>query len=249
MLNGRPAITDFHCLLGRGCHTTQDAAGLLEQMDRHGIHRAVINTVDQFVAVFNQEGNDEIIRAVRARPDRFVGFAAVNPWYGQAGVAELRRCVDEGLRGLSLYTHLCGCFFTDRIVLDLVQQADRLGLPVYCHTGTPVYSLPLGLMELALEFPRTPFVMGSAGYADGWYDVIPAARNAANIFVETSYCPMQLIQSLLDEVGPDRIVFGSDTPGSSMASELLKIRLLGLEPLGCEQVLHGNAARLLKDRS
>lgn len=241
-------IIDMHCSLGLGIETQQDINELLHAMDRCRIERSVITTVDQFRTVFNREGNDIVLDAVRRFPDRFTGFAVVNPWFGRVGIEELERSVHEGLSGLALYTHQQGCFLTDKIVFDLVRAANAFQIPVYCHTGTPIFSLPLGLMELALDFPDATFIMGSAGYADGWYDVIPAASQAANIYVETSYCPIQLIQVIIEEIGIERVLFGSDSPGNSQSSELLKFEELALSEKDRECLFYENASTLLARR-
>ena len=137
------------------------------------------------------------------------------------------------------------CLFANGIVHDLVAQAQWLSIPVYCHTGTPVYSLPLGLMELALDFPDVTFIMGSAGFADGWYDACPAASGAPNILVETSYAGPQLLERLIEEIGAERVVFGSDAPCSSRKAELFKIRALDLDSDARTRILGGNLAQLL----
>jgi predicted TIM-barrel fold metal-dependent hydrolase len=241
-------IIDMHCSIGSGIETQQSIDELLPAMDRCRIERSVVSTVDQFRTVYNRAGNEAVLKAVRQHPDRLTGFAVVNPWFGKDGIAELERAVGQGLRGLALFTHQQGCFLTDNIVFDLVHAADTLRIPVYCHTGTPIFALPLGLMELALRFPDASFIMGSAGYADGWYDVIPAASHAENIYVETSYCPIQLIQTIIEEIGIERVLFGSDAPGNSQSSELLKFEELELSPEERNHVFYENALRLLATR-
>ncbi len=243
------SIIDAHCYLGDGVYMKRNSGDLLDEMDSHGVSHAVVNSTDQYSAVYNREGNDEIIRAVSEHPDRLTGFAVVNPWYGQKGADELRRCIESGLRGLSLDTRRQGCFFTDTIVRRLIQHAADLEIPVYCHTGTPIYALPLGLMELALDFPKVSFIMGSGGWADGWYDAGTAAKTAPNIFIETSYCAIPLIANAIRLIGAERILFGSDAPGSSLETELLKIRLLDLDARGREMILGDNAARLIGIRT
>jgi uncharacterized protein len=241
----RRAIIDVHTYIGAGLHVRQTAAELLREMDQNDVAHSIISTVDQFVAVYNREGNNEIAAAARAHSDRLTGFAVVNPWYGPKGIDELRRCVDSGLRGLVLDTRMHACFFTDTIVFDLVAVAAKLKLPVYCHTGTPIHSLPIGLMELALHFPESRFVLGSVGYADGWYDVLPATTNAPNIFIDTSHGSQQIIEAVITKLGPERVLFGSDSPVSSLAAEILKVNLLEISDDARAKVFGGNAAEIL----
>jgi hypothetical protein len=49
----------------------------------------------------------------------------------------------------------------------------------------------------------------------------------------------------LEEVGPERILFGSDIPFGHMKTELDKILSLGLEPKTLKLVVGENALRLI----
>lgn len=95
-------IIDAHVHLGHGREKNLSADDLLAQMHQYGVDRAVICPVDEEIILYNRVGNERILAAVQAHPDRFVGFAVANPWYGQAAVEELRRAIGEGLRGLKL---------------------------------------------------------------------------------------------------------------------------------------------------
>lgn len=238
-------IIDMRCLMGDGIYLNLSPDDLVRQMDRNGVSQSVISTVDQYVTVYNREGNDQIISAIRSFPDRLIGFAVANPWYGEKALDELDRCFSEGLHGLTLDTHLQSCFFTDEIVRNLISHGERLGMTIYCHTGTPIHSFPLGLMELALEFPNTRFILGSVGYADGWYEVIPAAQSASNIYVETSHGSIQILETLIRDLGAERVLFGSNTPVSTIASELRKIKLLELPDADRSKILGENATKMI----
>ncbi|UCD29059.1 MAG: amidohydrolase family protein, partial [Planctomycetota bacterium] len=147
-------IIDCHCHLGTGIRKRVSAEELLRQMDDANVARAVICTVDQFVAVKNRTGNDEIIAAVRNWPERFWGLAAVNPWFGDQAVKELIRCLESGLLGLKLNSHLQGFVLSDPLVHPLLEVCRNHGALVYAHTCTPITAEPFELSELARTFPE-----------------------------------------------------------------------------------------------
>jgi predicted TIM-barrel fold metal-dependent hydrolase len=150
------AIIDSHCHVGMGLRKRLSAEELLRQMDEHGVARAVICTVDQFVAVRNRAGNDQIIAAVRQWPDRFWGMAAVNPWFEQEAVQELRRSMEAGLSGLKLNGNLQGFMLSDPLVHPLVETCGELKGAVYAHTGTFITSEPFQLLSWLAAFPPFP---------------------------------------------------------------------------------------------
>lgn len=222
---------DGHCHLGHGIRRSVSARVLLKEMDRHGIDQAVVCSVDQFLAVDNREGNDLIAQTVKKHPDRLIGFASVNPWYGLAAVDELKRSLDQGLRGLKLNPFIQGFCITDEVVLPLVEVAADYGIPVYCHTGTPVGALPLQLADLAVRFPNVNFIMGHMGSADFVDEVIPAMEVAGNLFAETSKVQnCQLLKRVIERFGAERVIFGTNYPNSSYGVELEKMALLDLTP-------------------
>ena len=113
-------IIDSHCHLGEEFDNKVSPEELLNEMDKNEIEKAIICPVDRFIAVYNKKGNDYIMERVKEFPDRFIGFATVNPWYGEKGVSELKRCLDKGVKGLILHPFLQGYILNDKLVFPLL---------------------------------------------------------------------------------------------------------------------------------
>lgn len=237
-------IIDSHCHLGMGVRKQASIDELLGRMDAGRVARAVICTVDQFIAVRNRPGNDEVIAAVRKWPDRFWGLAAVNPWFEHQALDELDRCLDAGLIGLKLNSHLQGFVLSDPLVHPLVEKCRERGAVIYAHTGTPITAEPFQLAELARTFPDVPIVMGHMGFADFWYDAVPAALQSDNIYLETSLSDVANIANAVEKVGPERILFGSDFPESSLSLEIEKMATMEISDQHRRQIMNDNALTL-----
>lgn len=242
-------IVDSHCHLGLGIRKRVTAEVLLREMDRAGVARAVVCSVDQFIAVRNREGNEAIRDAVRRWPDRFWGLAAANPWFGDAAVDELERCLDGGLVGLKINSHLQGFILSDPVVHPLIECCRRRDAVVYAHTGTPITAEPFQLAELARTFPDVRFVMGHMGYTDFWYDAVPAALQSDNIQLETSLIDIMNIATALGQVGAPRLLFGSDYPESDLVLEIEKMALVDMSGEQRTRVMHANAEALWSRRT
>lgn len=234
-------VIDSHCHIGEGVRKEVTPDALLRAMDDAGVDRAVVCSVDQFIAVRNREGNDEVLGLVRSHPDRFWGLAAVNPWFGDQAVEELERSLDAGLNGLKLNSHLQGFVLSDPIVHPLVAVCRDHGVPLYAHTGTPITAEPFQLAELARTFPEVTMVMGHMGYTDFWYDAVPAALQSKNVYLETSLIDIMNIQNAIEKVGDARILFGSDFPESDLSLELEKMSMLEMSDEARARILGGNA--------
>lgn len=239
-------IIDAHCHIGPDRDRPLSAEQLLRQMDEHGVNRAVICPMDRHIAVDNAEGNGLILQAQLAHPDRLIGFATANPWYGERAVQSLRRALDEGLAGLKLNPFVQGFTLNDDLVHPLIAVCQEHAVPVYCHTGTACSAMPLQLLELARTFPDVIFFCGHCGYSDFWYDSLPAAQASSNIMLETSHSMPAYLEPYTQTLGGHRVCYGSNTPWSDMAIELEKVRSLALDETDKAKVLGGNVARFFR---
>ncbi len=218
-------IIDAHCHLGKGFDMKVSPKELLKEMDKNGVEKAIICPVDKFIVVYNKEGNDYIMECIEKFPDRLIGFATVNPWYGEKGISELKRCLDKGMRGLILHPFLQGYLLNDKLTFPLLEEIEKYNLPVYFHTGTLVSSEPYQLRDLAEKFPKINFIMGHSAASDYWNDIILAGKDIDNIYFETSLNYPDLISNVLNELGEDKVIFGSGFPQDSLKIEIEKIRI------------------------
>jgi len=238
-------ILDGHCHIGEGHDMSLSPEALIREMDASGVARAVVCPMDRYIAVYNREGNDFVFRAVREFPDRLIGFATVNPWYGDAAREEADRALDMGASGLKFNPSLQGFLLNDRIVHPLVERARDARVPVYFHTGTPVHSMPFQLVNLAELFPEVCFVMGHGATTDLWNDAVPAARRAPNIYVDTSLNAPASIRRITEAIGPERVFFSSNVPSCSLGVEVEKVHLAISEPEARRMIFRDTLLRLL----
>lgn len=239
-------IVDSHCHVGIGAYKQQSVKDLLIHMDRCNVQMAVICPVEEQIAFYNREGNDFLLECQKAYPDRLVGFAVVNPWRGQDGREELKRALGSGLKGVKFNTSLQGCFINDSIIYPFIEIAKEYDVPVYFHTGTPIYAMPLQLKELAKDYSDVNFILGHGGYADSWTDIMPSCKDVNNIYIETSIVALSEKSPELNILGAERILFGSDSPVSSLELELLKLNNVKLNEKQKRLIMGENILRLLR---
>jgi predicted TIM-barrel fold metal-dependent hydrolase len=243
-------ILDLHCHFSRSFFRYReyrmDPDALLAEMDRHGVGRAVLSAAGEFAAYFNRQGNDEVAAAVRGHPDRFLAFATVNPWMRGRAVDEVRRAHEEaGMTGLVLHPMLHGLEANDPLVFPVVEAALDRAMPVYVTGGAPLLAIPYKIADLAGRYPEGRFILGHGGW-DFHFDVLYSLEACPNLWAETSRNELANLEAIVRAFGPGRLLFGSDYPFSTYASEIEKIRLLpGLSAKDADSILGANAARLL----
>lgn len=242
-------IIDAHVLVGKGQYHHVDPEKLIEQMNHSGVHQAIISPIDREMAVHNRVGNDRVLALAKKYPGRFFAYATANPWYEQAAVDELDRALGEGAAAIKLHPPLQGFMILERIVHPIIEVAARHNAPVYVHTGTPAYALPLQLTELALLYPEVSFIMGKNGKSDFWIDVIPALERARNIFGDTAHdFPERGMNRMYGGIGPKRMIYSSNHPVAKMPLEVQKVQDMGISQEDKNAILGGNIRQLLDKR-
>ena len=92
-----------------------------------------------------------------------------------------------------------------------LEVAGEAGVPVTVHTA-PGPSDPDLIRRLAERFPQVPFVLYHTflGLPEGRRRAARHAQQVPNLYLETSWCRADEVRRLIDEVGVERVLFGSD---------------------------------------
>src|SRR5437867_8748199 len=144
-LDGRPVtqfpVIDAHCHLGAHPLTylpRKDAEQLVRTMDRTGIAQACVFS-SLATRLHARGGNDLSLAAGRAFPDRLLPYALVDPYRPQQeSEDELRRCFEQGMRGIKLHTGLAEYPFDGPGYAPAFAFADAHCLPLISHgVGSP----------------------------------------------------------------------------------------------------------------
>ena len=174
-----------------------------------------------------REHNDWILRAMKVHPDRVFGFAYINPNYMDATMAEIERCVANGpMVGVKLWVaKRCNAPELDRIV----ERCGQLRAVIFQHTWIKTNgnlageSTPMELAELAARHKDVPIICGNTG--GQWETGIRAVRAYRNVSIDLAGSDPTngFTEMAYRELGPERIIYGSDAGGRSMASQLAKM--------------------------
>jgi predicted TIM-barrel fold metal-dependent hydrolase len=85
-----------------------------------------------------RDANDRLAAAVKARPDRLAGFAALPTADPAAAAKELERAVKTlGFKGAMINGHCQGEYLDDRKFWPIFAAAEALGVPIYLHPREP----------------------------------------------------------------------------------------------------------------
>lgn len=214
----------------------------LELMDRHGIDIACISNSralrHDYIA-----GNDLVAEALQRWPDRFRGYAAINPLRPEEALIELRRRLDEpGFIGMKLHASHHQIPYQDARHLQLLEHAAEWQVPVLMHTFDGGTSLELA----ASEVPEAVLIAGHMGGYQ-WHQALDVAARHPNIYLEISCSCIEAgrLEAAVATVGAERVLFGTDLPFQEPSTWLSIIREdAALTPEQREMILGRNMAQL-----
>jgi uncharacterized protein len=249
-------IWDLHCHLSPAWlgRTPEARLGkLLEFAGRLGIARVCVSmgmewSYDPSPEKMRQE-NDEVLRAIRAHPDRAFGFVYLNPKHTQASLDELNRCLRDGpMVGVKLWVaQRCNAPELDPIIA----RATELQAVILQHTwlnitgNLPGESTPMDLAELATRHPQATLVCGHS--SGDWEVGIRAIRPCRSVYADLAGgdATAGFTEMAVRELGAQRVLFGSDAGGRSFASQLGKVLGAEIDESARHLILAGNLKRLL----
>ncbi len=251
-----PEIWDLHCHLAGVPGATPEArlGKLLAFADRLGIARLCVSmgmvlSPDPSPETMRRE-NDEGLRVIGRFPTRALGLVYLNPKHTQACLDELNRCVRDGpMVGVKLWI-ACRCNAPE---LDsLIERAAELKAFVYQHTwfkitgNQPGESTPADLAGLAARHPQAALVCGHTG--GDWEQALRTIRPHRNILADLagSDPTAGFTEMAVRELGADRVLYGSDVPGRSFASQLAKVLGADIPDAARALILSGNFKRLVR---
>lgn len=189
-----------------------------------GVDKAIVFAL-RYGDSIGVESNDETTAAAVAKyPDKFVGFAYVDPRRPNYMDELVHAIEDLKLKGVKFGPIYNGVALSDPRLVPVYEYLQKNNIPLTLHMGTtfarnaPVeMGRAIHVEPVALRYPDLVMVLAHMGHP--WYDeCIVVSRKQPNVFCEISalfYRPWQYYNILMSsqEYGiTDKIFFGTDFP-------------------------------------
>lgn len=244
-------IIDSHTHFGEdptGHFPNSTRKSLLEGMDEAGIKMSCVMPFTFPTGKYLYKTSLECIEFAKDYSDRIIPFACVNPMKGDEALSELKDLLSKSARGLKLHPNAFGHTPNHPMVKPLIKACLDAGVNVIVtHTGGTDLALPFLASELAREFPDINLILFHSGYHMQRPESKIVAKRYKNLYLETANAagPYSL-KRMVEDVGADKIVFGSDAGCTRPLFEVIRILLSDLEPEDEEKILEKNMRRILK---
>ena len=213
--------------------------GTLDVMDKAGVEKALVYSPHS-IDFDAEEGNALLMEQIQGQP-RLVPQFAVNPSYDdmEAFGATLH---ELSVRSVRMAPEKHRYPFRDWVVGTWMEWLASEKLPLWLDA---MQLDPVDLHDTAKSFPDTQIVMSEVHYSHvGW--AAPMLKSLPNLSIEMSrFLIPDGVNTLIDAVGADRVMFGSRFPDSPMAPMLYSLHRSGLSEEQLRAICSGNLERLL----
>jgi len=223
-------------------------AGLDEKMNAAGIHLAVVQPVA------NQPKHvrsvNEWVESVRAGHKNMLFFGAMHPGV-EDPYAEVCALARKSFRGIKMQPN-AGAYYPDsKECFSIYQALQENDMILLTHTGdelkpfSPLYAHPKNFKNVLDSFPDLKIIFAHLGGYKTWddLDTILGYKNAYYDTAMSCEIGVKEYQGLIEQIGIDRVLFGTDFPWYDIKKALDYTRkVLGKK---AEKLFYVNPTRLL----
>ncbi|RGB69958.1 MULTISPECIES: amidohydrolase family protein [Oscillospiraceae] len=235
------------------------------QMDAFGVDKLVLLPLDLTTTMGGWVcTNEEIKTLVDLAPERFIGFASVDPRRKDAPEVLEHAFKNLGLCGLKLNPCKQAFFPADPMMDPIYKLCQKYNKPIMFHAGMSwepnclmKYGHPLNFEEVAQRYPEVRMCMAHFGWP--WaVETAALILKYPNLYTDTAALYMDSPEAFMDQIfnrtwGPlwfehnfaDKVMFGSNNPRFRSARIKRGLDSIEMREETREKLLGGNALRFL----
>ena len=225
-----------------------DGDSMIEMMDRMGVD-TMITSVWDGLSTGGIEGNETGLRMAKKYPGRILVYNTCNIHYeeDQKGWKKYFDETPEIFVGEKPYWPYQQFALTDSKCDEWFAYANEHRLPLLIHTGAGNATKEVG--ELSKKYPDITFLLAHSGCS---YAVAEENANLVlerdNVVLEITYTSVTrgMIRYMVDKVGADKVLFGTDTPMRDAAAQLGWVAYADISVEDKKKILAGNIKRILE---
>jgi len=228
------------------CTVTQQ----LRRMEESGIDSAVVWTAIPFESEWVMARNHWLAEEIAKHQGKFIGFAALYPMDLKESLKALEQAIVKlGLSGIKVHPLAQQFRFNDPKFIELVKEIAALDVPLVIHVDmrepglkdreeVTEWAKPKFLLDV-LTFYDSPNLM--AAHMGGI--LIEEIRNS-KISFQTTGVQKETIEYACQQVGAERVLFGSDFPSFQVEEEIRKVQEADISPKEREIIYSGSAKKM-----
>jgi uncharacterized protein len=167
----------------------------------------VFNLYGHSYKIFTKPRNDIVAAAMDRFPDRFLGWAAVNPMIPES-IEEVELYLNKpGFIGVKAHPFMHE--YSIKALDPVAAMCESKGIPIIIHLS----SEPDSYKYLPKKYPELKVIYAHAGLPF-WRKLWNYVKDQPNVFVDTSsdYLTPSIVKKAVESLGYQKVLFGCDGP-------------------------------------
>lgn len=220
------------------------AEGVLKTMDSLGVDKMALSSTTALYAD-GEKGNREIIDVIKSYPNRFYGYITINPYYGYEDMlSQINK--NKNLLGIKIHAACHKTNIDDDRYADAYEFADKNNLAILIHTWSS--ENVNSVAQIAKKYKNAKLILAHSLFTDyrAKISAIEAIKRFENIYADTARSSTYdgALEWVVNRIGTDRILYGSDLTFCDSRHQLGRIVLSKLTSNQKERILGLNAKEL-----
>lgn len=232
---------------------------LLIDMNHNGISKAVILQINP-----PNKNSADIMEEIVTQNERLYTFGSIHP-FDENIDGKIKHYMNLHIKGWKINPHVCGFSIDCKESFALIEKLSKTGLPILCCSGLglpqdvlstyipskqtkkDVQNQRLDKYESVLDtFPNTTFILAHSGCFE-FENMVHLLKNHQNVYTDISVQPAGHIKTLIEKIGAERILFGTDYPFVTQAFSILSVLRATKNEDDRTFIFSKNAKRLLSE--
>lgn len=214
--------------------------------------------------------NDGVIALKDSRFENgIISFGAMHPDF-QDPYNEIKRLKEAGIKGIKLHPAYVYKDFDDPVFSDILKASEYFDMPITVHSGIDIgipeknYCTTEMILKILEKYPNIKLILAHMGGWMGWDKVKTDLAHAPLLFdTSFSFGPLsfrtdvsqdnlpslmsdQEFVDLVNALGSETILFGTDCPWASQKEDVNRFLNLPLSEDQKDQILYQNAKKVLE---
>ena len=236
-------IIDAHMHLGEDLmfNSNDNEEDILRYMDENNVGGCILQT--GLITCDSKKANERIYQLSKKYPGKFWGILAISPYLNEEEYQNYVKWAvnDLGFVGLKLHTYAFCCPPTSPQAQKIYSAAEMFNLPVMVHTGNGIpAALPSLVLTPAKEHPNVKFILAHSGNTMYAQEALITAQECHNVYLETSWTTVMDKKKFVDQLGCERLMFGTDLP-ENCSVEIFKYKIIDLDEYQFNQIMYNTA--------
>lgn len=204
--------------------------------------------------------SSEDMKKITKKYDEFISFGCIHPYENEVTM-KIEKNIENGVKGWKIAPHVIDVNIDDKKTVKLLKSLSKTNLPIISCSGVAFPKNKLDKIPKKLrrsvetqnikrfhnvlkEVPEMKIIFAHGGIYQT-NEVIELMKMYPNTYVEISTQPTENIRNLINEVGSERIIYGTDYPAFNHAFSIVSVLRATKNNKEREDIFSRNAKRLL----